>query len=101
MEHRVSRSDQFLTIKDVADLLSVHPMTIYKLLKQESMPGARFGGVWRFSRREIDKWEKDQEARNLHRTFSNSRSAAVKRRRKTYTHLTLDGGAPCGKFRVD
>jgi excisionase family DNA binding protein len=79
MERQASRFERFLTIKDVADLLSVHPMTIYKLLKEGRMPGVRFGGVWRFSRRAIEKWERDQERRGLGRTASDSRSIAVKR----------------------
>lgn len=61
--------ERFLTIKDVADLLSVHPMTVYRLLKQGRLPGVRLGGVWRFSRQAIERWETDQERRTL-RNFS-------------------------------
>jgi excisionase family DNA binding protein len=31
----------------------MHPRTIYKLVKNGSIPGKKFGGGWRFSRREI------------------------------------------------
>jgi excisionase family DNA binding protein len=67
-----ARFEQFLTIKDVAYLLSVHPMTVYRLLKQGRLPGVRLGGVWRFSRQAIERWESDQERRTL-RNFSNYR----------------------------
>jgi excisionase family DNA binding protein len=65
-EARVTaRREPFLTIKDVAELLSVHPMTIYRLLKHGRLPGVRLGGIWRFSRSAIERWEHDQEKRTL------------------------------------
>jgi len=45
--------DEILTASQVAGLLQVHPRTVYKLVKQGSLPGKKFGGGWRFSRREI------------------------------------------------
>jgi len=45
--------DEILTASEVASLLHVHPRTVYKLVKQGSLPGRKFGGGWRFSRREI------------------------------------------------
>jgi excisionase family DNA binding protein len=45
--------DEILTASQVADLLQVHPRTVYKLVKQGSIPGRKFGGGWRFSRNEI------------------------------------------------
>lgn len=73
MARVAARLEQFLTIKDVADLLSVHPMTVYRLLKQGRLPGVRLGGVWRFSRQAMERWESDQERRTLG-TFSNYRN---------------------------
>jgi len=45
--------DEILTASQVASLLQVHPRTIYKLVKNGSIPGKKFGGGWRFSRQEI------------------------------------------------
>lgn len=45
--------DEILTASQVASLLQVHPRTVYKLVKQGSIPGKKFGGGWRFSKREI------------------------------------------------
>jgi len=45
--------DEILTASQVADLLQVHPRTVYKLVKQGAIPGRKFGGGWRFSRHEI------------------------------------------------
>ncbi len=45
--------DEILTASQVADLLQLHPRTVYKLAKQGSLPGRKFGGGWRFNKREI------------------------------------------------
>ena len=45
--------DEILTASQVASLLQIHPRTVYKLVKQGSIPGRKFGGGWRFSRTEI------------------------------------------------
>jgi excisionase family DNA binding protein len=45
--------DEILTASQVASLLQVHPRTIYKLVKSGAIPGKKFGGGWRFSKREI------------------------------------------------
>ncbi len=45
--------EEILTASQVAHLLQVHPRTVYKLVKQGSIPGRKFGGGWRFSKSEI------------------------------------------------
>lgn len=45
--------EEILTASQVAHLLQVHPRTIYKLVKQGSIPGRKFGGGWRFNKSEI------------------------------------------------
>ncbi|HEV8721020.1 MAG TPA: helix-turn-helix domain-containing protein [Candidatus Binatia bacterium] len=45
--------DEILTASEVAELLQIHPRTVYKLVKEGSIPGRKFGGGWRFSRSEI------------------------------------------------
>ncbi len=45
--------EELLTASQVADLLQVHLRTVYKLVRQGSIPGRKFGGGWRFSKGEI------------------------------------------------
>ena len=45
--------EEILTASQVAELLQVHPRTVYKLVKQGAIPGRKFGGGWRFSKGEI------------------------------------------------
>jgi len=50
---RFLQMDEILTAGEVAELLQIHPRTVYKLVKEGSIPGRKFGGGWRFSRSEI------------------------------------------------
>jgi len=45
--------EEILTAAQVAELLQMHPRTVYKLVKQGSIPGRKCGGGWRFRRSEI------------------------------------------------
>jgi len=45
--------EEILTASQVASLLQIHPRTVYKLVRQGSIPGRKFGGGWRFSKKEI------------------------------------------------
>ena len=45
--------EELLTASQVADLLQVHLRTVYKLVRQGSIPGRKFGGGWRFSKTAI------------------------------------------------
>ncbi len=52
--------DRILTVKELSEYLRVHPTTIYRLLKQERLPGFRVASGWRFSRAAIERWEREQ-----------------------------------------
>jgi len=48
-----------LSVKDIAKLLNVSEKTIYRMIKDETIPCFRVGGQWRFDRREINSWVED------------------------------------------
>jgi PTS system nitrogen regulatory IIA component len=48
-----------LSVKDVAGLLKVSDKTIYRMIRDETIPCFRVGGQWRFDRREITSWVED------------------------------------------
>ena len=57
-------NDDFLTLKDVAELLKLSEKTIYRLAQRADLPGFKVGGSWRFRRGDIDRWAAQQiEAR--------------------------------------
>jgi excisionase family DNA binding protein len=51
-----------LTLEEVAEVLKVHPSTIYRLLKKHSIPAFKIGADWRFNQDSIETWIKDREA---------------------------------------
>jgi excisionase family DNA binding protein len=51
-----------LTLPEVAAYLKVTERTIYRLAGAKKIPAFKVGGVWRFSRGDIDRWIKQQSA---------------------------------------
>ena len=56
-----SLDDTLMTVKEVAALLKVHHTSVYRFIKRESIPAFKIGADWRFSRRAIEKWLRDQQ----------------------------------------
>jgi len=48
--------NEILTIKEVCDLLQIHPTTVYKLIRKGKIPSFRIGSDWRFRRDRIVRW---------------------------------------------
>lgn len=49
-----------MDIEDLAKYLKLQKQTIYNWLNQRKISGIKLGGVWRFDKKEIDKWLKSQ-----------------------------------------
>jgi excisionase family DNA binding protein len=47
---------EFLSIKDVAQRLNLHEMTIYRLIKSRDLPAFKVGGQWRIRQQSLDSW---------------------------------------------
>ncbi len=45
-----------MTVKELSEYLKLDRMTIYKMLKEHTIPGMRLGHQWRFYKEDIDKW---------------------------------------------
>ena len=58
---------QLMDIEDLAKYLKLQRQTIYNWLNQKKISGIKIGGVWRFDKRDIDKWlqSKVQRVRSL------------------------------------
>ena len=44
-----------LSVNELAELLKVHPNTIFKALKQGKIKGIKIGGVWRIGDEEVER----------------------------------------------
>lgn len=63
MEQKIKTMDSLLNVDELAEYLKLKKQTIYNWLNQRKISGIKIGGVWRFERREIDKWLKAQSRR--------------------------------------
>ena len=53
---QMEKAKAVLTIGEVAEMLRVHPTTVYRLLKRGDIPGFKIGGNWRVSVNALDSW---------------------------------------------
>ncbi len=49
-------ADKIMTVKEVAKYLDIHPMTLYRLVREGRIPAFKVGGQWRFQKRALDRW---------------------------------------------
>ena len=57
-----SNSEQWVSVEQIAQHLSVKPDTVYKWLERKNIPAHKVGRLWRFKISEIDQWVKSGEA---------------------------------------
>lgn len=62
-------NEQIMTLREVAQYLGLHVMTVYKLTREGRVPAAKIGGQWRFKRDVLNEWLESQ----MHRPASSER----------------------------
>lgn len=50
-----------MTVKDIAEYLNMHPMTIYKFVREGRIPAFKVGTSWRIKKESMQKWIKERE----------------------------------------
>jgi excisionase family DNA binding protein len=55
---------RLLTIKEVAEILRINPVTLYRMAQNNAIPALKINSNWRFRSDSIDKWLKDKENGN-------------------------------------
>jgi excisionase family DNA binding protein len=53
---------EVLTVKEVCDLLRVHPATLYKLAREGKIPSFRIVSEWRFRKDAVLLWMAEKSA---------------------------------------
>lgn len=56
---QLKKNNEVLNVKEVARLLHLDEMTVYRLAGQGEIPAKKIGRVWRFSRKIIEDWFKE------------------------------------------
>ena len=60
----MAKFKQVMTVKEIAEYLGVHPMTIYKNVQKGKIPAFKIGASWRIRRDSIKKWMDENEHKN-------------------------------------
>lgn len=63
---RQGYKDDIMTLREVAQYLGLHVMTVYKLTREGRVPAAKIGGQWRFKRNVLNDWLEEQMHRHAH-----------------------------------
>ena len=73
---------EFLTVREVCELLRIHPTTVYKLVKQGKIPSFRIGSYWRFRTDVIERWmaEKSMYARQVRKVIESGVNGKARHR---------------------
>ena len=54
---------QMLTITEVAKRLGMHPVSVYRMVKEARLPAFRIGRLLRFDRDQIENWVRMHQRR--------------------------------------
>jgi excisionase family DNA binding protein len=58
-------SKEIMTAKEVAQYLSIHPLTVHKYARAGKIPAFKIGTDWRFHKKSLEKWIHQKSASNL------------------------------------
>jgi len=76
---------EILTVKEICDLLRVHPSTIYKLIRQDKIPSFQVGAERRFRKDVILRWmaEKSMAAGQIGKVIKSDVNGEIRHRAMT------------------
>ncbi len=69
-DDRAEATGRILTVAELAKYLRVHPATVYRLLKNGTLPGFRVGSDWRFRAEDVDLWLRKSQTKKQPRGTS-------------------------------
>ena len=58
-------SKEIMTAKEVAQYLSIHPLTVHKYAREGKIPAFKIGTDWRFHKKYLEKWIQAKLTSNL------------------------------------
>ena len=56
---------EYYTIKELSEMLKLHPRTLYAATRAGELPASYVGRGWRVSQEQLDRWYKAQEEHGL------------------------------------
>jgi excisionase family DNA binding protein len=52
----MAREFEVLTVKEVSEMLRIHKITLYRLVRAGKIPSFRIGSDWRFRSDLLERW---------------------------------------------
>jgi excisionase family DNA binding protein len=80
----VADDQDILTVKELCELLRLHPATLYKLVKQGKIPSFRIGTKLRFRKDVIMRWiaQRSMEAQQVRKVIDTGVDGGARHRRR-------------------
>ncbi len=57
----VNEQPTIMTVREVAQYLRMHEMTIYRMAREGDIPAYKVGNRWRFNRSRLEEWLSEHE----------------------------------------
>ena len=54
-----------MTVEEIAEYLSLHPLTVRRLARDGEIPAFKVGRQWRVKRALLERWIADRSAQNV------------------------------------
>ncbi|MCX5710558.1 MAG: helix-turn-helix domain-containing protein [Candidatus Omnitrophica bacterium] len=54
------KDKEILTAKQVAEYLSIHPLTVHRYAREGKIPAFKIGTDWRFHKKYIERWIREK-----------------------------------------
>lgn len=61
----MDKAISIMTVEDVAQYLSLHPLTVRRLARDGEIPAFKIGRQWRVKRELLDQWIVEQSTMNI------------------------------------
>ena len=58
----MAKDREIMTAKEVAEYLSIHPLTVHRYAREGKIPAFKIGTDWRFHKKYIEKWIKEKSS---------------------------------------
>ncbi|MBW1727324.1 MAG: helix-turn-helix domain-containing protein [Deltaproteobacteria bacterium] len=51
--------ERLLSVNDLCEYIGIGRDTLYKLIRNKALPAYRLGRLWKFRKKEVDRWLKN------------------------------------------
>ena len=62
MSEKTNNADSMMTVEEVAEYLSLHPLTVRRLARDGEIPAFNVGRQWRVKRALLERWIEEQSS---------------------------------------